>query len=69
MWPGRGADTQNGGDGDDVLHALARDKQVDRIDCGAGNDVVWLNAKETTDVHVNCETVKTVTVTGDGDDT
>ena len=62
MWPGRGTDTQNGGDGDDILHALARDNQVDTIDCGAGNDVVWLNAKETTDVHVNCETVKTVTV-------
>ena len=62
MWPGRGTDTQNGGDGDDILHALARDHQVDTIDCGAGNDIVVLNAKETTDVHVNCETVKTVTV-------
>ena len=67
MWPGRGTDTQNGGDGDDVLHALARDNQVDHIDCGPGNDVVWLNARETTDVHVNCETVKTVTV-DDGSD-
>ena len=46
MWPGRGAD-QNGGDGDDVLHALARDNQIDRIDCGPGNDVLWINAKET----------------------
>ena len=45
-----------------------RSGRVDRIDCGAGNDVVWLNAKETTDVHVNCETVKTVTVSGDGSD-
>ena len=68
MWPGRGTDRQQGGEGDDVLHALARDKQVDTIDCGPGNDVVWLNAKETTDVHVNCETVKSVTVLGDGDD-
>ena len=68
MWPGRGADRQHGGDGDDVLHALARDRQVDTIDCGPGNDTVWLNAKETTDVHVNCETVKSVTVLGDGDD-
>ena len=58
MWPGRGTDTQNGGDGDDILHALARDNQVDTIDCGAGNDIVVLNRKETTDVHVNCETVK-----------
>jgi Ca2+-binding RTX toxin-like protein len=64
----RGTDTQNGGDGDDVLHSLARDRQVDTIDCGAGNDVLWLNAKETTDVYVNCETVKSVTVHGDGDD-
>jgi hypothetical protein len=42
------------------MHALARDRQVDTIDCGPGNDVVWLNSKES-DVHVNCETVKTVT--------
>ena len=38
------------------------------IDCGPGNDVVWLNAKETSTYTVNCETVKTVTVLGDGDD-
>ena len=68
IWPGRGTDTQNGGDGDDILHSLARDNQVDTIDCGPGNDVLWLNAKETTDVYVNCETVKSVTVHGDGDD-
>ena len=69
MWPGRGADRQQGGDGDDVLHALARDKQVDTIDCGPGNDVLWINAKETSiDTWVNCETVKSVTVLGDGDD-
>ena len=68
MWPGRGADRQSGGDGDDVLHALARDRQVDQIDCGPGNDTVWLNAKEQ-DVHVNCEVVKTVTVNkGNGGD-
>ena len=40
LWPGRGADKQYGGDGDDVLHSLARDKQVDTIDCGPGNDVL-----------------------------
>ena len=51
-----------------VLHALARDRQVDQIDCGPGNDTVWLNAKEQ-DVHVNCEVVKTVTVNkGNGGD-
>jgi hypothetical protein len=42
------------------MHALARDKMVDRIDCGEGDkDVVWLNSREA-DVHVNCEIVKTV---------
>lgn len=67
IWVGGGADTQFGGDGDDRLHALARDRKVDQLDCGPGNDTVWLNANEN-DVHVNCETVKTVTVTGNGGD-
>jgi hypothetical protein len=40
---------------------------VDQIDCGPGRDVVWLNAAEQ-DTHVNCEIVKTVTVSGDGGD-
>src|SRR5918995_237268 len=39
-----GKDTENGGDGDDRLHALARDNQKDTLDCGPGNDIVWLNA-------------------------
>lgn len=61
IWVGRGADVENGGAGNDRMHALARDRMVDRIDCGEGEkDVVWLNAKEQ-DVHVNCEIVKTVT--------
>lgn len=63
LWPGRGADVQQGGDGNDVLHALADDNQLDKIDCGPGSDTVWLNANES-DTHVNCEVVKTVTVTG-----
>ncbi len=68
IWVGRGADVQSGGNGNDKMHALARDNQVDKIDCGEGDkDVVWLNAAEH-DVHVNCEIVKTVTVTGDGGD-
>ena len=67
IWVGRGADVENGGDGDDKLHALANDDQVDKIDCGSGKDTVWLNSKEN-DVHVNCEVVKTVTVTTDGGD-
>ncbi|HEX2434440.1 MAG TPA: hypothetical protein VHI55_10890, partial [Gaiellaceae bacterium] len=61
IWVGRGADVENGGDGNDVMHALARDRMVDQIDCGPGDrDVVWLNSKES-DVYVNCEIVKTVT--------
>jgi Ca2+-binding RTX toxin-like protein len=60
IWVGRGADVENGGAGDDRMHALARDRMVDRIDCGEGHDVVWLNSKEA-DTHVNCEVVKTVT--------
>jgi hypothetical protein len=45
------------------MHALANDHQVDVIDCGGGDhDVVWLNANEQ-DTQVNCEIVKTVTVT------
>jgi Ca2+-binding RTX toxin-like protein len=61
IWVGRGADVENGGAGNDRMHALARDRMVDRIDCGEGDrDVVWLNSKES-DVHVNCEIVKTVT--------
>ena len=67
IWVGHGADIQRGGEGDDRMHALARDHQVDQIDCGGGNDVVWLNAGDARHV-VNCEIVKTVTVTGNGGD-
>jgi Ca2+-binding RTX toxin-like protein len=67
IWPGRGADVENGGPGDDVLHALANDDLVDRIDCGEGNDIVWLNVNEQ-DVHVNCETVRMKAARGDGGD-
>ena len=63
MWPGGGTDTQNGGEGDDVLHALARDNKVDTLDCGPGNDTAVLNAAETSDTTVNCETIKKVTIT------
>ena len=67
IWVGAGADTERGGDGDDRMHALARDRKVDQIDCGPGNDTVWLNAREN-DVHVNCAVVKTVSVVGTSDD-
>jgi RTX calcium-binding nonapeptide repeat (4 copies) len=63
IWVGRGADVENGGAGNDRMHALARDRMVDQIDCGDGDrDVVWLNSRES-DIHVNCEIVKTVTTT------
>jgi Ca2+-binding RTX toxin-like protein len=67
IWVGRGADVENGGAGNDRMHALARDRMVDRIDCGEGDrDVIWLNSRES-DVHVNCEIVKTV-ITSHPDD-
>src|ERR671922_247659 len=62
IWVGSGADIENGGDGNDVMHALAPDNQVDRVDCGPGDDVAYENASEH-DVFVNCEKVITLTVT------
>jgi hypothetical protein len=40
---------------------------VDTIDCGPGNDVVFLNANES-DVHVNCEVVRVRANVAPGDD-
>jgi hypothetical protein len=61
MWAGSGADRQFGGPGDDVLHALADDDQVDALDCGPGNDVAWLSKKERGLYRVrDCEVVKIV---------
>jgi hypothetical protein len=34
---------------------------VDTLDCGPGNDRVWLNSAES-DVQVNCEQVRVVTI-------
>ena len=66
LWGGRGVDHEFGGDGNDVLHALAADGQVDTLDCGPGDhDVAWLRAGEA-DVTMNCELVKTVTIGSDG---
>src|SRR5919206_408820 len=59
---GSGADVENGGDGNDVMHALAADGQVDRVDCGPGNDMAYENASEH-DAFVNCEKVVTRVVT------
>ena len=41
------------------MHALARDNQVDFIDCGPGDDTLLENADEH-DTWVNCEHVKLV---------
>jgi RTX calcium-binding nonapeptide repeat (4 copies) len=68
IWVGRGVDVQFGGAGNDNMHALARDRKFDRIDCGEGDrDVVWLNSRES-DAHVNCEIVRTVSTTRTDDD-
>src|SRR6185436_19049079 len=65
LWGGWGVDHEFGGDGNDVLHALARDNQVDTLDCGPGDhDVAWLRAGEA-DTTVNCEVVKTVSIGSD----
>jgi Ca2+-binding RTX toxin-like protein len=64
MWPGSGQDVQYGGDGDDRLHALANDNQRDILDCGAGNDVAIINAREPHDLAAaNCERVRRVVPT------
>ena len=57
LFVGSGLDVENGGDGDDILHALAHDNQVDMLDCEGGQDVVWLNPNEN-DTYVNCEVVR-----------
>jgi Ca2+-binding RTX toxin-like protein len=66
LFGGPDVDHEFGGAGDDVLHALARDNQVDTLDCGPGDhDVAWLRAGEN-DVTVNCEKVVTVSTGSDG---
>jgi Ca2+-binding RTX toxin-like protein len=63
-----GADVISGGRGDDQLfHSqyieshggdpLASDGAKDRIDCGPGNDEVWINAVDDGDVEKNCEII------------
>jgi Ca2+-binding RTX toxin-like protein len=66
IWGGFGSDHEYGGDGNDVLHALAPDHQTDYLDCGPGDhDVAWLRAGEN-DVTTNCEKVITVSTGSDG---
>jgi len=40
IFPGRGADLVRAGGGSDEVH-LSRDKALDRIDCGSGNDFAF----------------------------
>jgi putative metal-binding protein/hemolysin type calcium-binding protein len=47
---GAGRDTIHGGDNDDTINA--RDREIDTIDCGAGNDTANLDWN---DVATNCE--------------
>ncbi len=68
MFGGWGADTIYGGDGDDRLHALARDQQPDTLDCGSGNDVAIVRTSEKASTTlIGCETVRYVTRVGTAD--
>jgi Ca2+-binding RTX toxin-like protein len=59
LYAGFGADDVHGGRGPDTLYAVARDQQLDKLDCGPGNDVAVVRAGEQTAI-VNCESVKVV---------
>lgn len=58
---GYGVDTAQGGPGNDAVWALAKDEQVDTIDCGAGDrDRAYVRPG---DVATNCEKVVILTPT------
>jgi Ca2+-binding RTX toxin-like protein len=57
LFAGFGADKVFGGPGDDHLYAVAKDGQLDKLNCGPGNDVATIRAGEPTAV-VNCEKVE-----------
>jgi Ca2+-binding RTX toxin-like protein len=68
-----GRDEILGGDGDDIIlsnfgplnrieaemnpYVTLPDHSKDKIDCGPGNDIAWVNFAEDHDVVINCETV------------
>jgi hypothetical protein len=56
MYAGAGADRQHGGPGADTLWAVARDGDVDYLDCGPGRDVAHIREGERSVVE-NCERV------------
>jgi Ca2+-binding RTX toxin-like protein len=70
LWGGTGGDTMKGGDGDDkIYHNTSQgsiffdysspDGSKDSIDCGDGQDEVWLNQESDGDEAINCEKVHT----------
>ena len=59
LFAGFGQDVVHGGPGPDTLYAVARDGQLDTLDCGPGNDVAVVRAGEQTAI-VKCESVKVV---------
>ncbi len=59
LFGGWGADEVNGGYGNDHLYAVAKDSQLDKLDCGPGRDVATIRAGEPTAV-VNCEKIEVV---------
>jgi Ca2+-binding RTX toxin-like protein len=54
---GWGADTVNGGTGDDHIWTAANDGMADAVDCGDGTDRAVIRPGDTA---VNCEVVKTI---------
>ena len=52
--PQPGADTVNGGDGDD--HIYVRDGEADEVSCGDGRDVVIADSQDV--IRKNCERVR-----------
>jgi Ca2+-binding RTX toxin-like protein len=49
MIGGAGLDTYNGGAGNDLINAAGgKGDRGDRIDCGPGRDVVWLDRYDST---------------------
>jgi Ca2+-binding RTX toxin-like protein len=60
LFGGWGTDTLSGGAGNDRLHAVAKDGQLDTLDCGEGNrDVAVVRGGEPVTLS-NCERVRTV---------
>ena len=57
---GFGADTIKGGEGNDKIYhrdsrATSPDNSIDIIDCGPGQDEVWINTQSDVDSAINCE--------------